>query len=300
MDKSCPVAAMDAVTAAYLQAIDCSADSSLEALVDGHNRHLRYCNAALFVAGTRPVGERVPVSVVPTVALVAQLRERGGICFEHIELQRHALLALGHRVTRHLVLPTPGPVDEAAFAARAFVPSHELLIVWRDDGRGAHLVDCGFGRNALRAPLPFDAGAQGEQVVRVLDETYSVTAVAGERDWRQLCVLTDPLPDTQTHTVVPLHRVCLAPIDSCAALVRATFLSPLPVRIRDDTYLVARCSRAEGREYLLLLRGAGAVHKTARDGRSASVALATWAEVCRVARERFGIASVPEQARCLL
>jgi N-hydroxyarylamine O-acetyltransferase len=107
---------------------------------------------------------------------------RGGWCFEHNILFRHALETLGFSVTslaaRVLWNAAPGsPIGPR---------SHMLLLVELDDS--PHLADVGFGGNVLTAPLrlePHTAQATPHEPHRLkpLENGYTLEAFFGG-EWR--------------------------------------------------------------------------------------------------------------------
>jgi arylamine N-acetyltransferase len=142
---------MDLDLLAYLDRIGVAAGpadlATLRAVVTGHTRTIPFENLDPFT------GREVHLD---DGALMAKLVHggRGGYCFEHNQLLRSALDALGYSTTGLLARVVWGRPDDTTPTAR----SHMLVRV--ELAEGPHLVDVGFGGNTLTGVLALRPGVE--------------------------------------------------------------------------------------------------------------------------------------------
>jgi len=191
---------------------------------------------------------------------------RGGWCFEHNLLFRHALTALGFRTTalvgRVLWNMTVAP---GAVTSR----SHMLLVVHLDEGD--HLADVGFGSLTLTAPLrlvPNDEQPTPHESFRLvpLDERELVLEACVADAWKPLYRF-DRTPQHQLDYEVASWYLCTHP--------RSSFLSNLVA------------ARTEPGARRVLRNNVLGVHRT--DGASESRRLATAGAIRDVLETTFGL-----------
>lgn len=114
------------------------------------------------------LGRPVDISL-PRIFTKLVEQGRGGYCFEHNGLLAAVLTTLGFEVSAHAarVLWDQGP--------DVHVPLTHMVLHVAVPGAGLHLVDAGFGRLSLSAPLRLTAGEQ-----HTPHETYRVEERAGQ------------------------------------------------------------------------------------------------------------------------
>ena len=122
---------------------------TLDTLRAIHRRHV----VAIAFENLDPLIGRTPSLDVDALQAKLVRGGRGGWCYEHNLLLRHALTALGYRTT--------GLAARVLWNAPADAParprSHMLLLVHLDDADGGpHVADVGFGGMTLTAPLRLD------------------------------------------------------------------------------------------------------------------------------------------------
>lgn len=235
---------MDSVSLDYLTRIGCAdvprdhSLATLERLIAGHLRAIRYSNEALLQA---VVDHTVP-SALASVELTHELVTRGGYCFQQISQQVHALRALDFRVTRHPAASIAGrPIDEAAFLAGEMPLTHEVLVVHGVEGL-TRLVDVGYSQNALSGALLVDLTCADEDAVLACGaDTYRLRRVAGAPEWRELQVHMEG-----ESSWVVLYRFPLSGCDDVAALELNRLLVTTPKPVRRERGLFPRAFTAEG------------------------------------------------------
>lgn len=299
MDSSSFDLSMEAsVLAEYVSVIGCSVSSSVDELIAGHLRHLRYNNERI-VLSDRSVAcvSAVDVSLSSLRALCA----RGGFCFQHNNFMAAALAAMHRgRVTLHAAVTCGGAqLDERAFREGKLPPYHSAILLHTQ--QQVMVVDVGFAKNALRAALPVNVEAEGVHVTSLLDEQYQITVTKDEqaawRHWLQIDVSIDG-------NWFPLYRLNLAPMNyaECEQVTRYMFCADELVRIRDSIYCISLSPPNQPRKWLQIFKGSNspidkncAVWRVSQGGRlTEATRIETWDEFVAKAEKEFGFQILPE------
>ena len=170
----------------YLQRVGLSGTPTLAELHRAHVASILFENLDPLVG--------IPVSLEPD-ALARKLVDggRGGYCFEHNMLFKHALESHGLHVEPMLARVRNGQPGTPAGPL-----THLLLRV--DYGGALWHADVGFGQGTLLEPIPFGPGGPYEQsgwVYRVIREEHLLVLQAAADDgWRDLYAFRpEPVPE---------------------------------------------------------------------------------------------------------
>ncbi|ASQ45828.1 arylamine N-acetyltransferase [Legionella clemsonensis] len=185
----------------------------LNQIIAAHLKRFPYQNTALYIAGTKGVGQRT-VNSLTADALYTQLitNKQPGYCFQNIELLAWALTSLGFQVNRHLVKLVNKLDDQVAFELLSKEEfSHECLIVELDNHQW--LIDTAYANNSLRTALkviPEQQHIGQEQYRFIFDENNFYLETRTKEGWFCLYVI-DKQPKTKEEIQVAHQNLIISP-----------------------------------------------------------------------------------------
>nr|WP_235653714.1 arylamine N-acetyltransferase [Mycolicibacter icosiumassiliensis] len=237
---------------------------TLTALVSAHVRRIPFENLDPLMG--------VPVIDLGSAALSAKLvaRRRGGYCYEHNNLMREVLCALGFEVDRlagRVVWMSPEGLDGPPHPQ-----THQALAVTIPGSDQQYLVDVGFGGQTPTAPIPMVP----DEVQQTSHEPFRLVSRASDGDEYVLETLIG-------QRWRPLYILGLRPRPLIDMQVGSWYVSTYP----ESNFVVGLSAALVTDDARWNLRGRNlAVH--ARSG-TERIRFDDAAQVCTALSERFGI-----------
>lgn len=218
----------------------------------------------------------VPVVDLGAPALTAKLvaRRRGGYCYEHNNLMREVLCALGfaaERLAARVVWMSPEGLDGPPRPQ-----THQALAVTIPESTRRYLVDVGFGGQTPTAPIPWTA----DEVQQTSHEPFRLRRYGSDAH--------DPADDYVVETLIgerwrPLYILGTAPRPLIDMQVGSWYVSTYP----ESNFVVGLSAALVTDDARWNLRGRNlAIHA---GGGTERIRFDDAAQVCTALVDRFGI-----------
>jgi arylamine N-acetyltransferase len=128
----------------------------LTSIIEHHLMTFNYQNSELFEAGKQPIAMRKLSSLEIHPLYENMVANKGGYCFQHLELLHAVLVNLGFKVDRFLAKIVLKNCSQLDLDKAVKIKTHELLNIHLNEL--SYIVDVGMANQSIRAPLVLKEG----------------------------------------------------------------------------------------------------------------------------------------------